>query len=199
MVFCYLQPLITVFISMKRIFIFIFTYLIFSQLNAQYIIAINTENDDSFREWNVEIEIDSTTFISGNLELTWGLGDDFTAWQYSIGEYDGDIVQKFANNPAFWELRQDGEVVTITRTWPNDPTQWKIELDDKRFTIKSKYGNTLDQWQNKESDKGDLVIYTEREGDARDWLVEDYMNDDIPFIMRMAAVFISIYSSSPKI
>ena len=116
---------------MKRIFIILIIFLTAVQVDAQYIVAINAENNDSFREWNVEIEIDSTTFISGKLGLTWGLGDDFTAWQYSIGAYDGDIVQKFANNPAFWELRQDGEVVTITRTWPNDPTQWKIKLDDK--------------------------------------------------------------------
>ncbi|MFT6337578.1 MAG: hypothetical protein ACJATI_004342 [Halioglobus sp.] len=183
---------------MKKIFIFLISFLFLSQLDAQYIVAFNTENDDSFREWNVELEMDSTTFITGKLGLTWGLGDDFTAWQYSIGEFDGEIVQKFANNPAFWELRQDGEVVTIIRTWPNDPTQWKIKLDDRQFTIKSKYGNTLDQWEVRESNKGDLFIFTEREGDARDWLIEDYMSNDIPFIMRMAAVFISIYSSSPK-
>ena len=184
---------------MKRLLIHLFIFLTLGQLDAQYIVAINTENDDSFRQWNVELEIDSTTFITGNLGLTWGLGDDFTAWQYSIGEFDGEIVQKFPNNPAFWELRQDGEIVTITRTWPNDPTQWKIKLGDKQFTIKSKYGNTLDQWENREPTNGDLIIYTEREGDARDWIIEDYMNDDIPFVMRMAAVFISIYSSSPKI
>lgn len=184
---------------MTRTFIYLFAILTFGQLNAQYIVAFNTENDDSFREWSIEVEIDSTTFITGDLDLTWGLEDDFSAWQYSIGEFDGEIVQKFANNPAFWELRQDGEVVTITRTWPNDPTQWKIKLDNSQFIIKTKYGSILDQWQNRETSNGYLIIYTEREGDARDWLIEDFMNEDIPFIMRLAAVFIAIYSSSPKI
>jgi hypothetical protein len=184
---------------MHKTFIFLITLILYGQLDAQYIVAFNTENDDSFREWNVELEIDSSTFISGNLALTWGLGDDFTAWQYSIGENDGEILQKYANNPAFWELRQDGEVVSMTRTWPNDPTQWKIKLNGRQFTIKSKYGNVLDQWENRKSANGDLIIYTEREGDPRDWLIEDYMVEDIPFLMRLAAVFISIYSSSPKI
>lgn len=184
---------------MKRLPILLFTFFVCVQLQAQYIIGFHAEHNDSFREWNVEVEMDSVTIIEGELALTWGLGDDFTAWQYSIGDFDGDIVQKYDNNPSFWELRQDSEVVSITRTWPNDPTSWKIKLGKQSFTIKSKYGNTLDEWQNRKSDKGDLIIYTEHEGDPRDWLIEDYMSDDIPFSMRMAATFIAIYSSTPKI
>ncbi len=183
---------------MKGISILLFSLFICVQLQAQYIIAFHTENNDSFRVWNVEIEVDSITIIEGQLELTWGLSDDFTAWQYSIGDIDGDIVQKYDNNPGFWELRQGSDIVSITRTWPNDPTSWKIKLGKQQFTIKSKYGNTVDEWQNREADRGDLIIYSENEGDPRDWLIDDYMNDDIPFSMRMAAVFISIYSSSPK-
>ena len=184
---------------MTRLFTFIFAVFLSVQLQAQYILAFHTEDNDSFREWNIEVELDSVTVIEGDISLTWSLDDDFTAWQYSIGDFDGDIVQKYKNNPAFWELRQGSDVVSITRTWPNDPTSWKIKMGKEQFTIKSKYGNTVDEWLNKETKKGDLIIYTEHEGDPRDWLVDDYMNDDIPFCMRMAAVFISIYSSTPKI
>jgi hypothetical protein len=184
---------------MKKLIIFLFAFFAIVQLSAQYIIAFHTENNDSFREWIIEVEIDSMTVIEGELELTWGIGNDFSSWQYSIGEIDGEIIQKYDNNPSFWELRQGSDIVSMTRTWPNDPTSWKIKMGKQSFTIKSKFGNTVDEWENRETDKGDLIIYTEREGDPRDWLVDDYMNDEISLSMRMAATFIAIFSSTPKI
>lgn len=184
---------------MKKSFTILFFLFLCSNSQAQYITEFHSEHNDSFREWNVVLEIDSTTIIEGQLSLTWGLGDDFTDWQYSIGDFDGNIVQKYRNNPAFWELRQGSEIISITRTWPNDPTSWKIKSGKLQITIKSVHGNTVDEWQNRNPANGDLIILTETEGDPRDWLIDDYMNDTFPFTMRMAAVFISIYSSCPKI
>jgi len=184
---------------MQKLTILIFSLFISFACDAQYLLGFHTENNDSFREWMVEVEIDSLTTVEGKLELTWGIGDDFTSWRYSIGDKDGEIDQKYGNNDGYWELKQDGEVVSITRTWPNDPSQWKVKYNGQKITIKTKFGNTLDEWENRNTKKGDLIIYTEREGDPRDWIIEDYMNDDIPFSMRMAATFIAIYSSSPKI
>ena len=184
---------------MKRILISLFVLVLCVQLKAQYIVAFHSEHNDSFREWNLEVELDSVTIIEGQLELTWGLGDDFTAWQYSVGDLDGDIIQKYDNNPGFWELRQGSDIVSITRVWPNDPTRWKIKMRNQSFTIKTRFGNTADEWVNKEPNMGDFLVYTETEGDPRNWFVEDYMNDAIPFCMRMAAVFIAIYSSTPRI
>lgn len=162
--------------------------------DAQYLLGFHTENDDLLGEWVVEVEIDSTTIIEGSLELTYGLGSDTKEWQYSIGDFDGDILQKFKNDPTLWELRSDGETVTIKQTWRNDPTEWKITKGDQSMTIKSINGNNVDEWAVSDKNIGDFVIFTDRRGDPRDWIIDDYMNDVIPFDMRLAAGFIAVYS-----
>lgn len=166
--------------------------------SGQYILGLHTTMDDSYREWVVEIEIDSLTVEEGNLELTWGLSNDFTAWQYDIAEVSGEIIQKYQNNPTYWELKSDSGIVTIKQTWRNDPTLWVITKGDLSFSIRTANRNILDEWYLTDNEMGEFIIYTEHSGDARDWLVEDYMHDHIPIEMRIAATFIVIYTSSPK-
>ena len=166
-------------------------------LRGQYVLELHSEADDSFREWEIILEKDSTE-IEGTLRLTWGIDNDWSDWQYSIEELDGEISQKFNNNPGLWELRSDNKIVTISQVWPGDPTEWKIQCEGRKFTIRTIYSNQLDEWTLGEQALGELVVYTETQGDPRDWIVSDYMLDQFSFEERMAAVFIALFTSIPK-
>lgn len=166
-------------------------------LQGQYFLEFHTESDNSFREWEIILENDSTE-IEGSLELIWGLNNDFTQWQYRIADQDGEISQKFANNSGLWELRSGGKVVTIRQTWPGDISEWKISHEDRSFDFQVVNQNYLDEWHIPDEKLGELVIYTENMGDPRDWIIIDYTIDSITFEERMAAIFIAIFSSTPK-
>ena len=182
---------------MKRIIqVFICLFIPFC-LCGQYFLEIHSVSDDSFGEWEILLERDSIE-VEGDLRLTWGIGNDFSEWQYRVGDFYGEISQKFRNNPGFWELRSEDKIVTIKQVWPGDPTEWKISYDKRSFTFKVVYPHVLDEWSNVEQKFGDLVIYTENQGDPRDWIISDYMIDEITFEERMASIFISLLISSPK-
>ena len=166
-------------------------------LSGQYLMELHSEADNSFREWEILLEKDSTE-IEGELELTWGLGNDFTQWQYRVDDLDGEIALKFKNNPGLWELRSEGKVVTIRQVWPGDISEWKISNGDRSFVFKVVYPNRLDEWSIVGDKLGELVMYTENVGDPRDWIISDYTIDDVSFEERMAAIFIGLYSSTPK-
>lgn len=164
---------------------------------GQYFLEFHTAYDDSYREWEIFLEQDSIE-IEGSLTVSWGLNNDYSEWQYRVEDLYGEISQKFANNPGHWELRSDGNIVTIQQVWPGDPTEWKISNGKRRFTIQSLHRNRVDEWAVIEREYGELVVYTERLGDGRDWVISDYMIDEVTFEERMAAIFIAIFTSTPK-
>ena len=166
-------------------------------MKAQYFLGARSAFSDSFREWELILEKDSTE-IEGDLELTWAIGNDFTQWRYDVDGLSGEIYQKFNNNPGLWELRAEDRLVTIKQIWPGDPSQWKITLGKRSFTIRTLYNNQLDEWVLGDDKLGELVVLTNRIGDPRDWIIEDYMVDIVTFEERMAAIFIAIYTSTPK-
>lgn len=167
-------------------------------LNGQYFLELHSESNNSFREWEFLMEKDSTE-VEGDLELTWGLNNDFTQWQYRVDELYGEISQKFNNNPGIWELRSEGKIITIRQVWPGDASEWKISYDERSFVIRAVYSHRFDEWSVVGNNYGELAMYTEIQGDIRDWIVSDYMIDSITFEERMAAIFIALYSSTPKI
>jgi len=166
---------------------------------GQFLLGLHSEFDDSYRSWGIVAEYDSTTQVEGTLEITWTLDDDFSEWHYELGEISGEIRQKYLNNPSLWELRQGSEVVIIKQKWPGDFSEWIVSSDSASFTIKTRFGNIVDEWRHVSDRYGELMIYTETPGDARDWQIEDFMEESIPFSMRMGAVFISIFTSVPKV
>lgn len=182
---------------MKVIFLMFTLILISVSLNGQYFLELHSEFDDSFREWEIILEKDSTE-ISGDLRLTWGVGNDWSEWQYRVGDYYGEISQKFKNNPGFWELRSDDLIVNIRQVWPGDSTEWSINCGKRTFTFRTLYTDQLDDWAMVEPQMGELILYTETRGDARDWIVSDFTIDEINFEERMAAIFIGLYTSIPK-
>lgn len=180
----------------KNYFLFLL-FLLAHEIDAQFLMGFHTEYNDSFRSWEIEAEIDSSTILEGELGLTWGMDNDFTSWNYSVGDYYGEISQKWNNNPELWQLRQEGVVVIMKTQWPGDIRSWKISSDTNSIIIQTRFGNFVDDWYIK-TDDGEFEVFTGEVGDPRSWIVNDYMPDHITFPMRMAAAFIAIYSSIPK-
>jgi hypothetical protein len=182
---------------MRRFFQMLILVILPYVLLGQYFLELHAESDHSFREWEILLEKDSTE-LEGQLSLTWAINNDFSQWQYSIGDRYGEISQKFRNNPGFWELRSEGEIVTIMQVWPGDITEWKISRRSNTFVFKTIHPNRLDEWSIPGNEYGEFIFYTETLGDPRDWIVSDYTIAAVTFEERLAAIFIALYSSIPK-
>jgi len=184
-------------IIMKRIS-FIFALLCISHFaSAQvHITSIETNITGDFHEFTIHT---SDEDVEGSLLAPWFLlNGDLTDWDYRVGEEFGKIKLKWKQNPNEWELRGDGNIVTIRTLFPNDFTQWKIDDGDISVVIKTKYANIPEEWLLRQADYGEYFIYTEWEGDPNVWTIEDFMDEDLSIHFRMAMAFAVVYNGTPK-
>ena len=161
---------------------------------AQVLTGVGTRWNDSFAEWIIYTDDDD---IQGELRQRWAMNNDWTEWQYRIGEQTGTIRVKWKQNPNEWELRGSNEIVTIRTRWSNDPREWRI-TGSHNFIIKNRYGNVFDEWQIEEDDYGYFGMITNWEGDPRDWTIYDELDESVSLPTRLAMVFTVIFNSSPK-
>ena len=82
--------------------------------------------------------------------------------------------------------------------WSNDFREWRISNNSISLTLKSKYGNTFDEWIVREDNYGHFAMYTNWEGDPREWEIVDELDEDVSLEMKMALVFIASFHSFPK-
>ncbi|HLF63938.1 MAG TPA: hypothetical protein VI603_09300 [Saprospiraceae bacterium] len=170
---------------------------------SQDIIGIGTRWKDSFREWEVYTADDWRT---GELRLRWslptgqtGIREDWTEWDFRLGDTTAQIKQKWADDPNLWEIKCLGVTVTARTTWNNDFRQWRLSDSKHRVNWQSRYGNIRDEWIVREDDSGFFSLYTYWEGDPRDWVVIDELDEDVSYAMRVALIFIAIFNSVPKV
>ena len=163
------------------------------QVKAQKLVAMRTQFNDSFTEWVLETE-DEDDF-DGNLSITFNTFDD---WSFTLGDIRGDIRQKFRGNDATWDVFAEGETITINRVWPRDNREWKLSSGKLRLTIRTRYGNTADEWRLASEEDGFFDIFTEWEGDPRDWIIEENLTEEYSPAFKVALAFIAVYSSMPK-
>ncbi len=189
-----------------RYLILITTLLFWSiSLSAQqWLTGIETAWTDSFVEWRLYTESESDEEAeeleaSGELELRWKNQDNWTEWDFEIGEERGQIAQVSRNRPNQWEVRSDGGLVTIRPRWPNDFTEWKITASNTSFVFKSKWRNNLDEWILVDDRYGHFSLQTTWERDPRQWNIYDELEEEFPLNVKMAMVFIATFYSSPKI
>lgn len=165
-------------------------------LFAQVLAGIGTEWSDSFREWNIYTLEENEP---GELRLRWSTGNDWTEWNYTLGEHFGSVRIKWRNNPNEWEIRGDNVIVTARTLWNNDPREWRISGPGSRqFTLKCRYGNQTDEWQISDDRYGIFQMYTNWEGDPRDWVIVDELFEEVTLAEKMAMAFIVLYHSTPK-
>lgn len=176
--------------------------LISAHLFSQDIIGLGTRWNDSFREWEVHTGDD---WRVGTLELRWSLPrgfdgkDDWTEWDFRLGDTTARIQLKWADDPNLWEIKCLGVTATARTTWNNDFRQWRISDGTHRVNWQSRYGNIRDEWIVREEDCGYFSVYTYWEGDPRDWVVVDELNPDVSYAMRIAMIFIAMFNSVPKV
>ena len=174
----------------------LFFLLIFTcQLNAQVITGMSTKWSDEFSEWSIWTDDED---IEGELTRRWQNRDDWTEWDYRIGEEVGTIRQKRKDDPTFWEIRGSDDIVTAKMAWRNDIRTWKITNNSQYVTLNSRNGATLDEWILRDERHGIFHMYTEYELDPRDWVIVDKMDEDVSFTMKVALLFIASYHGSPN-
>lgn len=166
-------------------------------VHAQDIIGIGTLWNDSFREWEIHTADDWRT---GSLELRWNLPgtEDWTEWDLRLGDTTAQIRLKWSDDPNLWEIKCEGVTVTARTLWNNDFRQWRLSDGKHRITWQSRYGNIRDEWIMREEDPGSFSVYTYYEGDPRDWVVIDKLDEDVSYAMRIALMFIAVFNSVPK-
>ncbi len=171
-----------------------FLFFVQSQVLAQRVLSLYTRYDDSFREWYFITDEEE----EGTLGLRWLFNDDWTEWDYRIGERFGTIRMKWKDNPESWELRGDGHLVTANTVWPGNFREWRINDGKHTLTLRTRWGNRFDEWELRNSSHGDWSMYTAYEADPRDWIIEDYLDESVPFETRLMLAFIAAFHASPK-
>lgn len=167
---------------------------------AQFINGVGTKWSDEFREWVIYLEEDDQLEeLEGELTMRWQMKDDWTEWDYDVADHAGSIKLKFNSNPAIWELRGTGELITAKMLWKDDPREWRITNNNQTLTFKSKYGNVANEWILRDQKYGEFSVYTYREEDPREWVVYDDMDEEISFNMKMMMTFIAVFYGSPKL
>ncbi len=166
-----------------------------ASLSAQSIVGLSTDWSDSFAEWTIYTESEDTT---GELRIKWPLDQDWSEWVFFLGDNIGHIKMTWKDNPNQWNLRCQGEVITIRTVWKDDPTRWRITDNTHSYTVVSKWRNLPYEWKLQETKWGDWEIYMSNEPDPRDWEVYDNLSDEVSLPIKMAMLFITVYHSTPK-
>jgi len=163
-----------------------------STLSAQQLVGIATDWSDSFREWTIYT---SNEGEEGYLRASYI--DDFTRWEYRIGDWTGQIRTKWPNRVDEWEARGENLIVTGRAIYSNEPRVWRIITPEGSFyKWESRYGNVFDEWRNQACTYGNFELYTTYNGDPRDWTIIDEI--DAPLPEKMMLVFLTIINSTPK-
>ena len=165
---------------------------------SQYLTGIASYYNDSFVEWRFFTD-DPDESLEGVLKLTWQISnDDWTAWDYRLGELFGEIKMKWKDQPDQWELRGNNLIVTARTIWRDDFREWRISDGSINLNFKTKWGNSRDEWELKDARLGSFSIYTNFEGDPRDWIIADETHPDLPFELKLMMAFIAVFNSSPR-
>ena len=204
---------------MNRCTILFFLICTWLPVPAQNLSGIGARWSDSFVEWDLYAFVPDSARIAregdedndeteepseeavGDLKLRWlNLRDDWTEWDYSVGEERGTIRMKWKDDPTQWELRSySGQVISMRASWRNDFTEWRVTDNSISLTLKSRWTGQLDEWLVQDTNRGSFYMYTLVEGDPRDWAIEDNMDETVSQPMKMALVFLAVFHASPRI
>ncbi len=176
---------------------FIWVLLICQNISAQgqVLVGAATRWSDSFREWilyNEEGEAGSLEWMSLSRE-------DGPEYRLRYEDTYGQARLKWPDRTDEWELRLGQEVATIRAVYRGDPTQWRIIGHEVQFTFQAKYPHQAEEWQIREKEFGQFRVYTRWQGDPREWVVEDQLEDErISSAMRLALLFTALVNATPK-
>ena len=184
-------------------------------LHAQTLSSVSTRWSDSFVEWEIYAVMPADTTqtdegededtkpeeeLYGEFKLRWlHMRDDFSEWDYELGNERGTIKQKWKDDLSQWELRSySGNVITMRTMWSKDLSEWRITDNSITLNLKSKWKNQFDEWLVDDSNRGQFYLYTLAERDPRDWAIRDNLDEDVSEAMKMAIIFVTVFCGSPK-
>lgn len=169
----------------------------FSQLaQAQELIGLASMFDDSFVAWEIVTEDDD---LIGSFRKTWTNSDNWTDWEYRLGEESGTIRPKWKEDPNQWEVRGHEEIITVRTVFKNDFSQWRLSNNDVQIKLERDRRYGINEWRVDGGVYGDFIMYTYYEDDPRDWVIEDHLSEDFAIEWKVALMYIIYYHSSPKI
>lgn len=184
---------------MKKLLPFAVLFFLAIQSQAQYLTGLSSYYDDSFIEWRFYAEDEQGDEDEGELKITWQLREnDFTEWDYRIGDAFGTIKMKWKDNPEEWELRGNNTIIGARTVWPGQFEEWRITDNSTTLTLKSKWSNQWDEWLLRNSNNGNFSMYTNYERDPRDWVIVDELDDKVTFEMKVMLMFVVMFNSTPK-
>ena len=129
----------------------------------------------------------------------WQNTDNWTEWDFRLGDTLAQIKQKWPDDPNLWEIRCLGEVVTARTLWSNNFLEWRLDDGTDRIVWKSRYTNVIDEWIVRDTSRGEFAVYTYYERDPREWVVFDNLDADVSYAMRLAMIFLAVFHGSPKV
>ena len=166
-----------------------------TSLQAQILTGVATRWNDSFAEWAVFTTDEEN---EGELRLRWAMQDDWTEWQYRLGESTGTIKLKWREDLNEWEARGDNQIASARTVWRGNFREWRISDGKHTLTLHSRYGNIWDEWTIRNSSSGHFEMYTSFEGDPRDWAVIDELDESVPLPMKILMIHVVLFQSTPK-
>ena len=105
---------------------------------------------------------------------------------------------KWKDSPEEWELRGNNSIISARTVWPGQFTEWRITDNKTTLTLKSKWTNQADEWLLRSSNNGDFFMYMSYERDPRDWVIEDGLDENVSFEMKVFMMFVVMFNSTPK-
>lgn len=197
--------------NMNRYFLGLLFLLFACYTEAQTLDAVISRWDDEMTEWDIYtlegeekvVERNGEEFIeveaSGQLVMRWQQNRNWTEWDFTVDDLIGSMKQSWKDDPTQWELRIGTEVVTCRAAWRDDLSEWRITNNKKTLVWRSKYRQNLSEWQLRDDRYGGFYVFTTYQNNLGQWTIVDELDESIPFSMKMAMTFLSIYQNIPKV
>jgi hypothetical protein len=163
-------------------------------LPAQALAGIAVKWRDNYKEWTI-VATDET---KGELQVRFHSNDDWSEWNYRLGEQVGQIRLKWRGNPNEWETRGENIIVSARTSFSNDFRQWRVSSGDVILRLRVVYNNSWEVWEMESDRHGRMDIYTAWERDFGEWEINDELSREVALPLRMTAIFLAIFHSFPK-
>jgi len=183
------------FVKIKLTFFLLLICFLSTKAQNHTLYAIVSKWDDAFQEWEIQT-IDED--IEASMNMRWAFKNDYTEWDFNIGDQHGSIKLKFPVGLQQWEVRIGNDIAILKQLWMNDLTQWRVTNDDVTLTFKTKWGRNPFEWELRNDDKGLFKIYSQYENDPRDWVIIDEMEEEVTLPMKVGMMFMAVFQAMPK-
>lgn len=71
----------------------------------------------------------------GSLRARFQLKEDYSQWDFRVGELSGFILQRWNGRANEWEIRSGNTFITVTATWPGQFDSWRITAKDTVYYL----------------------------------------------------------------